>query len=335
MTNLSIIIVNYKSAGLVLDCLKTVYAETTAISFEVIVVDNQSNDGSREIVLRAFPGVKWIDMSYNAGFARANNAGIRQAAGESVLLLNADTLIKNKGIEKCYQQFAGSKYIACGVQLQNTDGSPQISGNYFMKGGLNYLLPLPYFGDFVKSIGNIFKVKKPNVPDADATIEVDWVNGAFLMVKKMAVAKAGLLDEDFFLYSEESEWCYRLRKEGPIAIFGDIKVTHLQGETTAKFFNSAGKGYSNLFDRKGLQITLSMFVRLRKQFGTGWFFVNLFFYLIDIPVFFVFLLLSTLLFWRKPAYTFSQFAGYCKNMMTILRFTPIILRNKPHFYKVL
>jgi GT2 family glycosyltransferase len=333
--NLSVIIVNYKSAELLLDCLRTVYAETTDIDFEVIVVDNDSGDDSRNIILSQFPAVRWIDMHYNSGFARANNEGIRQSYGDTVLLLNADTLIENKGIQQCYHYFTQSPYIACGVQLLNTDRSPQISGNYFMKGGLNYLLPLPCLGGFFKFLGEVFKVKKPNVPDADSTIEVDWVNGAFLMVKKPAIEKAGLLDEDFFLYSEESEWCYRLKKHGSLCIFGSIKVIHLQGETTNKIFKSTGKGYYNMYDKKGLQIMLSVFVRLRKQFGIGWFCINLLFYLADIPIFFICLLLSKIFKGKKANYTFAQFGNYCKNMLTILKFTPLILRNRPYFYKVL
>ncbi len=335
MINLSIIIVNYKSAALLLDCLRSLYAETKSTYFEVIIVDNHSEDNSKQTILHEFPAARWIQMGYNSGFARANNEGIRQSNGDTVLLLNADTLIENKGVDQCYRHFVQSEYVACGVQLLNADRSPQISGNYFMKGGLNYLLPLPYLGDFFKFLGEFFKVKKPNVPDADSTIEVDWINGAFLMVKKSALEKAGLMDEDFFLYSEEAEWCYRLKKYGRLCIFGSIKVVHLQGETSNKIFNSAGKGYYNLYDRKGLQIMLSVFVRLRKQFGIGWFCMNLLFYLADIPVFFAGLILSKIFSGKKAKYSFGQFKGYCKNVLAIIRFTPLIIRNKPHFYKVL
>ncbi|WP_315824126.1 hypothetical protein [Paraflavitalea speifideaquila] len=72
-----------------------------------------------------------------------------------------------------------SAYVACGVQLLNLDRSPQISGNYFMRGGLNNLLPLPYIGNFIKWLGNSLKVKKPNIPDTQSAVEVDWINGAF------------------------------------------------------------------------------------------------------------------------------------------------------------
>jgi GT2 family glycosyltransferase len=332
---LSIILVNYKSERLLSDCLRSLYAQTREGYFEVLVVDNHSGDDSKDNILREFPMVNWIEMDYNSGFARANNEGIRQSNGSVVLLLNADTLIEHNAIDNCYLQFKDSGYIACGVQLLNADRSPQISGNYFMKGGLNYLLPLPYLGNFFKGIGEFAGIKKPNVPDATGTVEVDWINGAFLMVKKSAIEKAGLLDEDFFLYSEEAEWCYRLQKQGRLCIYGNIKVIHLQGEITNRIFQSKGKGYYNLFDRKGRQIMVSVFVRIRKQFGVGWFFVNLLWYVADIPVFFAGLVLSKIIYGSRSAYSFLDFRNFCGNMLAILNLVPVIVRNKPHFYKVL
>jgi len=146
--------------------------------------------------------------------------------------------------------------------------------------------------------------------------------------KRSAIDQAGLLDEDFFLYAEEAEWCGRLKKTGPLCIYGDLTVIHLQGETANKEFGSGGKGYYNFYDRKGLQIMLSNFVRIRKQFGIGWFLVQLFFYLADIPVFFIGLAFS-------KRYSFAQFRQYCKNIGVILRLSPTIIGNKPYFYKVL
>ena len=335
MINLSIIIVNYKSAELIIECLRTVYSATKNIAFEIIIVDNESNDESKRSILSLYPGVIWIDMNYNSGFARANNEGIRQSKGDVVLLLNADTLIKDNAIEKCYQLFTASQFAACGVQLLNEDLSPQISGSYFIKGGLNYLLPLPYFGNFIKWLGILFGAKKPNVPNANSTVEVDWINGAFLMVKKSAIEKAGLLDEDFFLYAEETEWCSRLKKAGKLCIFGEVKIIHLQGETATSVFNSSDKTYSNLFDKKGLQIILSNMIRIRKQFGVGWFLLMLLFYVFEIPIFLTGLMLSKIFFGNKSRYTFPQFKGYCSNIFFLIKISFKVARNKPHFYKVL
>ena len=334
MITCSIIIVNYKSAGLVIDCLRTILPGTPDGEIEVIIVDNYSQDDSEHIIRSAFPQVKWIQMDYNSGFARANNAGIRVAKGEAVLLLNPDTLNKDSAVEKCCKHFLASDYVACGVQLLNPDGSPQISGNYFMKGGLNHLLPVPYAGTFLKAIANFLGVKKPNVPNAASTVEVDWINGAFLMTKKAVIEKAGLLDEDFFMYAEEVEWCSRLRKLGKLCIFGDYHVIHLQGATTNEVFQSSGHGYMNIFDRKGFQLLISNLLRVRKQFGVGWFLLHLLVLLVAIPVFFFGLLFSKLLRGPKARYSWKQFAGFCRNTFGVLSYAGRIIRNKPYFYKV-
>ncbi|MEO6456627.1 MAG: glycosyltransferase, partial [Ginsengibacter sp.] len=275
----------------------------------------------------------WIQMNYNSGFARANNEGIRQSTAPVILLLNPDTLPDDNSIEKCYFQLIQSEYVACGVQLLNQDGTPQISGNYFMKGGLNHLLPLPYLGIFFRWIAILFKVKKPNVSETKIEVEVDWINGAFLMVKRMAIIKAGLLDEDFFLYAEEAEWCSRLQKNGKLCIYGNINIVHLQGETANETFASSGKGYKNVFDRKGLQLMLSNVVRIRKQFGVAWFLFILTLYVVDIPVFFIGYILTKLFFIKS--YTFKSFQQYTVNIFRLLKFTFKIVRNEPFFYKVL
>jgi GT2 family glycosyltransferase len=320
---------------MVVDCLRTIYARTPAVPFEVIVVDNASGDGSETIICGAFPSVRWIPMSYNSGFARANNEGIRRSSGEVVLLLNSDTLIEDRAIEGCYGEFAGSAFVACGVQLINPDRTSQISGSYFVRGGLNYLLPLPYLGALVKRAGRASGAKVPNVPAARALVEVDWINGAFLMVKKDAIALAGAMDEDFFLYAEEIEWCSRLRKLGKLVIYGQFHVVHIQGASANESFGSSGKGYYNLYDRKGLQIMLSNFVRIRKQYGVGWFLIQLLFYVVEVPVFGIGILFSRIGGRSGLRYSFGQFRGYCRNVGFVVGKSRIILRNKPYFYKVL
>ncbi|MBK7885592.1 MAG: glycosyltransferase family 2 protein [Chitinophagaceae bacterium] len=319
--DLSIIIINYKTPVLLQQCLQSLYAFTIDVDFEVIVVDNHSQDNTGEMLEKYFPVVRFIKMTYNAGFARGNNEGIRQAKGKMVLLLNSDTIVEDNAIGICCNNFSISGYVACGVQLLNPDRTSQISGNYFMKGGLNYLLPLPYVGAMLKCIAGIFKVKKPNVQHAKGIVEVDWINGAFLMVKRDAIEKAGLLDEDFFLYAEEAEWCSRLRKIGKLCIYGDLNIIHLQGETANETFGSSGKGYFNLFDRKGLQIMLSNFLRIRKQFGVRWFLIDLFFYLFTIPVFFVGMLSSKLIYQNRSKYTFKQWAAFSKNVFRLIGFS--------------
>ena len=248
--HLSIIIVNYKTPELTVDCLRSVFDQTKEIDFEVIVVDNDSQDASKDIILGVFPQVSWLQMGYNAGFARANNAAIRQSRGEAILLLNSDTINQDNAIDKCFQLFNSSTYVACGVQLLNLDGSAQISGNYVMKGGLNHLLPLPYVGSFIKWIGTILSVNKPNVPEVVNETEVDWINGAFLMVKKSAINIAGLMDEDFFLYAEEAEWCARLKKVGKLCTV----CSTYKGQRQTKVLNPPARDITTCITKKDCRL---------------------------------------------------------------------------------
>jgi len=335
VVKLSIIIINYRSIELIRNCLRSIFGFRPMTEFEIIIVNNDESCIGRNPFQLEFPELRWIDMHYNAGFARANNEGIRQSMGEAVLLLNPDTIIPEKALDSCFQQFVLSDYAACGVQLLNEDGSPQISGNYFVRGGLNYLLPLPYTGKFIRWLGRVFSARVPHLADSAEQSEVDWINGAFLMVKKTAILNAGLMDEDFFLYAEEAEWCSRLKKTGGLCIFGNIKIYHLQGISANETFASGGKGYYNLSDLKGRQIILSNLVRIRKQFGVLWFLLMLIFYTLTIPVFLAGLLISQVLPRSKRVYTFRDYFGFIDNVFYIWSLTPKILSNKPYFYKVL
>lgn len=139
------------------------------------------------------------------------------------------------------------------------------------------------------------------------------------------------MDEDFFMYAEEAEWCSRLKKEGKLCIYGNINVIHLQGETAKATFKSETKSYKNLFDKKGLQIMLSNFVRIRKQFGVFWFLVNLLIYFIEIPVFFIGNIFSLLFF--SNHYSFNDVKNYSRNVFYIINLSNKIISNKPFFYK--
>jgi len=330
----SIIIVNYKQPQLVIDCLETIFPNRFSSNLEVIVVDNSSNDDSEDIIRKRFPEVAWIQMNYNSGFARANNTGIRAANGELVLLLNSDTLCENNAIVECAERLRESEHIAAGVQLLNPDRSAQISGSYFITGGLNQLLILPFLGSFFRWLANKMNVRKTSVDETKGMVDVDWINGAFLMVKKKATEKAGLLDEDFFLFFEEIEWCSRLRKVGKMCIYGDLRMVHFLGSTADKAFESSSKGYNNLFDKKGFQIMVSSLLRIRKQYGIGWFIFHLLCFLLTIPVFLIGLIVS-LPFNPKKRYSFGQFGAYTINCMRVLFLSGRILLNRPHFYKVL
>ncbi|PWT99190.1 MAG: glycosyltransferase family 2 protein [Bacteroidetes bacterium] len=333
--DLSIIIVNYNSTKLILDCLDTVFANTNSISFEVIVVDNDSREPGEAMIRSKYPEVKWIQMGYNAGFARANNAGIKSSQSSTILLLNPDTLATDESIGNCCRLLNTSEYVAAGVQLRNPDMTAQISGHHFMKGGLNILLPIPYWGNFLRWIAFKFGTRVPNIPVAKTIEDVDWISGAFLMVKKDVLDQSGLMDEDFFLYAEEVEWCSRIRKYGKLCIFGDLGIIHLQGEAINKDQNSSDKGYYGLFDKKSRQLILSNHLRVRKQYGIGWFLFDLLNYSWGVFVFGVLGFFESIFRLRNPLKHLADTFSFARNVATVWILAPAIIRNKPHFYKVM
>ena len=334
--DLSIIIVNYNSAHHVINCIGSILESSMQMKYEIIVVDNASDKKDHEIVVGKYPSVKWIQLDYNAGFARANNAGIKSSIGEYILLLNADTLIKENAIEKVFQKFSTQeKYVACGVQLLNSDGTHQHSGAKFIKGGTNILLPLPYMGVFVKYMANQFQVKQPNVFSVDKDADVDWIVGAFILTKRKHIERAGLLDEDFFMYAEEIEWCSRLRKLGPMVLFAEMDIIHLGGGSSSSYYKVKEYDNSNdLWSTKAKQIIVSQMLRVRKQWGVFWYVFNLFMYFLEIPVFLVAVLFDNLLHGERAKHSFAQFKGYIKNMISAIPYFVDIFLNKHRFYKV-
>jgi GT2 family glycosyltransferase len=331
----SIIIVNYRTAALIIDCIRSVKQFNNTLDYEIIVVDNDSKDDGKELILKQFPQVKWIEMGYNAGFARANNAGIKAATGDVFLLLNPDTIAVDDSITQCYFKLKHSPFVAAGVQLLNEERSPQISGNFFVKGGLNHLLPIPYWGDFIRWLGYAAKTKVPNVQLAKAIEQVDWISGAFLMVKRQTVEKAGLMDEDFFLYAEEVEWCSRLKKVGSLCIYGELHIIHLEGGSINKDQTITEKGYYNLFDKKGLQLMVSNHLRVRKQYGVFWFLFLLLNYSWGVFVFFICSIFFRIFKIQNPFSDLKKVSAFGKNVLKLWQLTPTIIRNKPYFYKML
>ena len=333
---LSIIIVNYKSTRYILDCLQS--AESSLIQnkeIEWIIVDNDSKDDAHQIISNSYPQVQFVQMGYNAGFARANNAGIRIAKAEQVLLLNPDTLIVPGMIEQCLERLIHSNHVAAGVQLIYPNHQPQFSGSYFMLGGLNHLLPLPYWGASLKAIVSLFTKNKPAIIQAEKEQEVDWVSGAFLMVKQNAIKQSGLMDEDFFLYGEEVEWCSRLKKIGTICIYGDLQIIHLIGQTIQEATQSSDNGYTNLSDKKGLQLMLSNHLRIRKQYGVIWFLFQLLNYTWAPIYAYIMSFILHLVHVMNPFTDFKMITGVANNVIRLWAWVPSILMGKKQLYKAI
>lgn len=303
------------------------------MAYEIILIDNSPHDGVALSLLQTFPQIRYQALPANQGFARANNAGIAMAKAETVLLLNTDTIIRHNAIGVCFARLQqNNELIAAGVQLEYADGSPQVSGSFNLTGGLNFLMAIPYFGRVLRWLSMQIGVKRPSIAEAVSATEVDWISGAFLMVKMSAIRKAGPLDPDFFLYHEESEWCGRLQRFGKLCLYGDLRVTHQEGASANTAFQSTTNAYSNLSDKKGFQLLLSMMVRIRKQFGLHWFLLHLSIHflasILALPIAFLHSFVGG---FRQLKQTW----GYATNVWRLLPFVVTIIQKKPFFYKVL
>lgn len=204
-----------------------------------------------------------------------------------------------------------------------------------MIGGLNHLLPLPYLGKLFKFTASIFKVKRPSTEVVTGTQSFDWISGAFLMVKKHAIEKAGKFDPDFFLYAEEVELCSRLSKIGTIVVYGDLHIVHHQGESFKAADKNFDKGYNNLFDKKGLQLIVSNQLRIRKQYGIFWFLFNLILYTVEIPILFIAGTAESVFLFKNPAVHFIRSIKFTGNIIKLWSISYKIILNKPYFYKMI
>jgi len=230
---LSIITVNTNEWHVLQTCLRSVFEQTKGIEFEFIVVDNASTDGSKEKIAREYPQVKIITNSENLGFAAANNRGIEQACGKYVLLLNPDTEVLDNAIVKTVQfmeshpqaGISACKLLFPDRSLQRSVRSFPTVWNVFCESTFLYRL-------FPKSI--LFGKYYLSYFNYDAIMQVDWVCGAYIMMSRKVIDTVGLLDEQFYMYTEEVDYCHRAKNAGyEIWFIPDGEVIHFWGGVNA------------------------------------------------------------------------------------------------------
>lgn len=228
----SIIIVNWNTRNRLRDCLNSIYQWTESIEYEVIVIDNASEDGSPQMVRTEFPEVRLIQNQKNVGFAAANNQGITVANGRYVLLLNSDTIILQNAIPKTVE-FADARPEAAvvGCHVQNHDQTTQPS-TFMFPSLLNMVLFTTYlYRLFPKS--KLFGRERMTWWDRTNAREVDVVTGCFMLVRRKAIEQVGLMDEQFFMYGEETDWCYRFRNAGWKTLFTpEAEIIHFGGASS-------------------------------------------------------------------------------------------------------
>jgi len=234
--DLSIIMVSYNTKELTKQTLNSISKDKNRdFDYEIFIVDNHSQDGSIEMIRHCFPEVKLIVNQKNLGFAKANNIAIKEAAGKFILLLNSDTFVHDNGLEKSLKYLqTHPKVGALGCKVMLPDGTldhackrgfPTPAASFY------YLLKLD------KSFPNSkrFGAYDLTYLSENETQEVDSLTGAFMMVRKETIEEIGLLDEDYFMYGEDIDWCYRIKQKGwKIIYFPKAVITHYKGGSSKK-----------------------------------------------------------------------------------------------------
>ena len=253
---MTIIIVNWNTRELLHDCLSSLEPACPGLDFEVIVVDNNSSDGSAEMVSTHFPHFKLIKSGANLGFSKGNNLAFPEATGRYILLLNPDTVATPAAFRKLIQ-FADTKENLAAVSPLLTDerDNPTITYGFFPSTRfhwLGFIDPLRWLS--FSSLGK----RVVQVPSRDqASAKVDYVAGACFLMPREALEAIGYLDERFFMYFEETDWCWRAQAEGKeIWYCADVEIAHLEGRAAA---------LASLFSIRQLQKSYRQFVA--KNYG--------------------------------------------------------------------
>jgi GT2 family glycosyltransferase len=223
----SIVIVNHNTKDLLADCIHSIYEKTADITFEILVVDNDSHDGSGALIRNTFPEISFIQSGANIGFGRANNLGIQKAKGDYIFLLNSDTILLNNAIAiLCDYLDKNSAIGVCGANLYNSNQHPTHSFCQLMPGLIRDTDVL--LGGIISKIrygkNSVFNHSDQNL------ILNGYVTGADMMIRKKVLDEVGLFDPDFFMYYEETELTWRIKKRGyKLASVPKAKIIHLEG----------------------------------------------------------------------------------------------------------
>jgi len=248
--DLSISIVSYNTREILLACVRSVYETAGGLACEVIVVDNGSRDGSAEAVRARFPAAVVIANQDNRGYARASNQALAVCRGRHVLLLNSDTLVKADALERMVRYLdAHPDAGAVGCAQLDAQGRPMRSCFRF-----------PTLGEHVRHapvLGRFLAGREEAPAGAGAERDVEWANGACLMVRRSVLEKLGGLDERFFMYFEDVDLCLRIHQSG-------LRLVYLPGAEIVHLVGQSGLG-----DRQGLSHAwdLSRILYVEKHFS--------------------------------------------------------------------
>ena len=229
LPRLSIVIVTYNSRAYIDRCLSSLVQHPLTIDHEILVVDNASTDGTAEDIRQRWTGIRVIDARANLGFARANNLGIRQTHGGLILLLNPDTIVPAGAIDRLIAALdARSDAAIAGPRLVKPDGRAELSfgamlspfaelrQKVLVRGGERGLVAVATYVEWL--------TRQPR--------DVDWVSGACMLVRRADAEAAGLMDERFFMYVEDVDFCAAVRARGRKVLFAPAaEILHFRGQS--------------------------------------------------------------------------------------------------------
>jgi GT2 family glycosyltransferase len=229
-SSLAIIIISFNVRKLLQECLESIYRETRRTRCEIWVIDNNSRDDSVAMLKQSFPDVRLIENKENLGFTRANNQAIARCRSDLVLLLNPDTLIQDGALDKMVQFMDEHPEVGVsGCRVENPDGSLQLA--------CRRSIPTPQVAFYrMTGLSRLFPhskvMAKYNLTylDPDQPHEVDAVSGAFLMIRRQVVNQIGMLDETFWIFGEDIDWCIRAQKAGSkVMYYPEAHILHYKG----------------------------------------------------------------------------------------------------------
>ena len=256
MIDVSIIIVNYNTCEVTKNCINSIFEYTKDINFEVILVDNNSQDESKSLFLRD-KRIKYIYLTSNLGFGKANNVGYEQSRGKYIFLLNSDTLLRSNAVKEFYDyMIEAPKYIAfVGTMLKDIDYNVIHSyGNY-----PNLLTGFKWYSILGLLLSKLGVINNKNVIVTNQ--QVDYITGADLFIRKDVIKQYGLFDPDFFMYFEETELQYRYSKYGYKSyIYSKPQIIHLENYSMNQSYTT------NHFRKLGVSL-VSYYLYLKKCKG--------------------------------------------------------------------
>ncbi len=219
---ISVVVLTHNTRDLVLQCVAGFYDRALALGWQLIVVDNGSNDDTAHAVAEMFPAVELIRSERNLGFAAGSNLGLRRAVGRVVVLMNSDIIASAETLQALADELLAHPEIgALSPRLLTADGTPQPFA-FGSDPKLGYLLR--------RGLRAVLRRGPMHNWSVDHPIEVDWVSGACLCIRQEVLQQIGLLDERFFLYFEDNDWCLRARQAGWRIVYDPRwQVTHLGG----------------------------------------------------------------------------------------------------------